>query len=109
MQLLYATCTQPQETKLEALENYCAQIGVEVQVIPEGMKLTPPKESVLNLGLNPDLEKEMKMLDYLFHISSSVGDSEGRRSSSNEGNDDHGAGAGVGHGYDETEDFGAWE
>ncbi len=87
--------------------NKCAQIGVEVQVIPKGMKLTPPKESVLNLGLNPDLEKEMKMFDYLFHISSSAGDSEGRRSS-NEGNDDD-RGAGVGHGHDETEDFGAWE
>lgn len=63
----------PQQMNLEALENYCVQIGVEVQVIPKGMgmNLTPPKESVLNLGLNPNLEQEMKMLDYLFEISSS--------------------------------------
>lgn len=81
----------PQETKLEALENYCAQIGVEVQVVPEGMNLTPPKESVLNLGLNPDLEKEMKMLDYLFHISSSGKDGDGF--------DD----------FDDEDEYGAWE
>jgi hypothetical protein len=29
----------------------------------------PPKDSVLNLGLNPNLKEEMKMLDYLFQIS----------------------------------------
>ena len=35
------------------------------------MKLKPPTENVLNLGLNPNLEEEMKMLDYLFQISGS--------------------------------------
>jgi hypothetical protein len=66
----------PQEMKLEFLENYCEQIGVEIQVVPEGMKLKPPTENVLNLGVNPNLEEEMKMLDYLFEISESIDDAE---------------------------------
>lgn len=61
----------PQEMKLEFLENYCEQIGVEIQVVPEGMKLKPPTDNVLNLGLNPNLKEEMKMLDYLYQISGS--------------------------------------
>lgn len=64
----------PQEIKLNSLEDYCEQIGVKVQIVPEGLSLVPPKESVLNLGLNPNLEKEMKMLDYLFNISSDIDD-----------------------------------
>jgi len=47
----------------------CEQIGVDVQVVPEGLKLKPPTETVLNLGLNPNLQQEMKMLDLLFQIS----------------------------------------
>lgn len=66
----------PQEMKLECLEAYCEQIGVEVQVVPEGMKLTPPTENTINLGVNPNLEKEMQMLDYLFELSGSSGDME---------------------------------
>lgn len=61
----------PQEMQLLPLEDYCEQIGVKVQVVPKGMKLQPPKENVLNLGMNPNLEEEMKMLDYLFEISGS--------------------------------------
>jgi len=57
--------------KLEFLEDYCEQIGVEIQVVPQGMKLKPPTENVLNLGVNPNLKEEMKMLDYLFQISAS--------------------------------------
>lgn len=60
---------QPQEMDLASLEEYCKQIGVEVQVIPKGIHVVPPKEMTNNLGLNPDLEKEMAMLDYLFHLS----------------------------------------
>jgi len=58
-----------QEMKLEFLEDYCEQLGVDVQVVPEGLKLKPPTDTVLNLGLNPNLELEMKMLDLLFQIS----------------------------------------
>eukprot|EP00558_Chaetoceros_sp_UNC1202_P013531 CAMPEP_0197255562 /NCGR_PEP_ID=MMETSP1429-20130617/72477_1 /TAXON_ID=49237 /ORGANISM="Chaetoceros sp., Strain UNC1202" /LENGTH=218 /DNA_ID=CAMNT_0042718885 /DNA_START=301 /DNA_END=957 /DNA_ORIENTATION=+ len=61
----------PQEMKLVPLEDYCEQIGVKIQVVPKGMQLQPPKENVLNLGMNPNLEEEMKMLDYLFEISGS--------------------------------------
>ena len=35
------------------------------------MKLKPPAERTINLGVNPNLEEEVKMLDYLFQISSS--------------------------------------
>lgn len=35
------------------------------------MKLKPPTDNVLNLGLNPNLKEEMKMLDYLYQISGS--------------------------------------
>lgn len=35
----------------------------------QGLKLKPPTDTVLNLGLNPNLELEMKMLDLLFQIS----------------------------------------
>jgi hypothetical protein len=69
----------PQEMDLESLEEYCHQIGVKVQVIPKGMHIVPPQETTDNLGLNPDLEKEMAMLDYLFHLSiPSSDDEEGR-------------------------------
>ncbi len=40
------------------------------------MKLTPPTENTINLGVNPNLEKEMQMLDYLFELSGSSGDME---------------------------------
>jgi hypothetical protein len=66
----------PQEMDLESLEEYCDQIGVKVQVIPKGMHIAPPEETTDNLGLNPDLEKEMAMLDYLFHLSTASTDEE---------------------------------
>lgn len=56
---------------LDSLEAYCETIGVAIQVVPEGTDLKPPKDKSLNLGLNPDLEKEMELLDYLFAISES--------------------------------------
>jgi hypothetical protein len=59
---------------LESLEEYCDQIGVKIQVIPKGMNIVPPKDTTDNLGLNPDLEKEMAMLNYLFHLSTESND-----------------------------------
>lgn len=44
---------------------------MEVQVVPKGSKLKPPSKQVFNLDMNPDLQKEMKLLDYLFDISDS--------------------------------------
>jgi hypothetical protein len=64
----------PQEMNLESLENYCESINVDIQIVPKGTQLKPPTENVLNLGLNPDLEKEMALLDYLYHISDSDDD-----------------------------------
>jgi len=61
----------PQEMNLDSLEEYCETIGVDVQVVPQGTNLKPPKEKAFNLGLNPDLEKEVELLDYLFQISQS--------------------------------------
>jgi len=66
----------PQEIKLASLEDYCEQIGVKVQIVPKGLKLVPPKKNVLNLDLNPNLEEEMKALDYLFQISGDMDDSD---------------------------------
>lgn len=61
----------PQEMNLDSLEEYCQNIGVDIQVVPEGTALKPPTKNSLNLGLNPNLEKEMAMLENLFHMSDS--------------------------------------
>jgi len=79
----------PQETKLEALIEYCEQIHVEVQVVPEGMNLKPPKERAVVLDCNPNIEQDMKMLDYLFEISASNEDAE--HNSDEQSDDDEGA------------------
>lgn len=61
---------QLRKINLDNLEAYCNEIKVEVQVVPEGSNMKPPNERVLNLGLNPDLEKEMKLLESLFQMES---------------------------------------
>lgn len=64
----------PQEINLESLEEYCDSISTNVQVVvvPKGSHLKPPTKKLDNLGLNPDLEKEMKLLDYLYEMSDSA-------------------------------------
>jgi hypothetical protein len=37
--------------------------------VPTGSDIKPPSKKMLNLGLNPDLDKEMKFLDYLYQVS----------------------------------------
>ena len=64
---------QLRKINLGSLEAYCTEIKVQVQVVPKGSNLKPPNERSLNLGLNPDLEKEMKSLESLFHIDSDDG------------------------------------
>ena len=67
-----STCLlQFKKINLDSLEIYCNDIGVDVQVVPRGSYLKPPNARSLNLGLNPDLEKEMKMLENLFQIDNS--------------------------------------
>lgn len=61
----------PKEMNLDSLEEYCATIGVKVEVVPIGADLKPPTDNASDLGYNPDLEKEMDLLDYLFAISKS--------------------------------------
>jgi hypothetical protein len=58
-------------------------------VVPKGIKIKPPKENVLNLGLNPNLIEEMNMLDYLFRISSDddIGIHEGKDERMSDGGD----------------------
>lgn len=56
---------------MDALESYCEQIRVDVQIVPKGAKLRPPSQQVFNLDMNPNLEKEIKQLDYLFQMSES--------------------------------------
>ena len=97
---------------LDSLEQYCETIGVDVQVVPEGTDLKPPKEKALNLGLNPDLEKEMELLDYLFEISESdnsgtdLNMTEDHETVSQVGAHSIGGGDGLGGGTSST---GAWE
>jgi hypothetical protein len=81
--------SSPQQLDLESLEDYCLQLGVDVQVVPKGIKIKPPKENVLNLGLNPNLIEEMNMLDYLFRISSDddIGIHEGKDERMSDGGD----------------------
>ncbi len=67
----YSCLKQPQPINLDALERYCKQIRVDVQVVPKGAKLRPPSQQVFNLDMNPNLEKEIKQLDYLFQMSES--------------------------------------
>ncbi len=43
---------------------------MDVQVIPSGSNLKPPDDRSLNLGLNPNLEKEMELLETLFQMNS---------------------------------------
>lgn len=58
----------PQETNFDQLVSYCASIGVFVQVVPEGLEIVPPTDTVDNLGLNPNLRQEQAMLDQLFAV-----------------------------------------
>ena len=68
---------------LESLEEYCRNIGVDIQVVPEGTKMKPPTDKTFNLGLNPDLEKEMELLEKLFQITNSEIDDSSSSISSN--------------------------
>lgn len=57
-----------QEVNLDFLETYCKSLGVFVQVVPEGMDIRPPTESVENLGHNPSLMEQQHLLNYLFDM-----------------------------------------
>jgi len=61
----------PRTMDLKNLEAYCKEIGVLVQVVPRGMALLPPSETVEQLGHNPNLGDEKKQLDCLFEMSTS--------------------------------------
>lgn len=60
-----------QQMKFEPLEEYCKTLGVSVQPIPKGMDIKPPTDTVDELDLNPNRDKEVSFLDYLYERSSS--------------------------------------
>ena len=53
------------------------------------MNLKPPKERAVVLDCNPNIEQDMKMLDYLFEISASNEDTE--KNTEEQSVDDEGA------------------
>lgn len=57
-----------QEVNLDFLETYCKSLGVFVQVVPEGMDIRPPTETVEILGNDPSLMEQQHFLDHIFYI-----------------------------------------
>jgi len=55
--------------KLDFLEAYCEPLGVIVQVIPDGMEIRPPQNSVENLGHDTNLMEQKDVLGYLFDMA----------------------------------------
>ena len=53
---------------LQDLEDYCRELGVFVQVVPEGMELLPPLENVKELGHDPNLGDKKHHLDSVFDM-----------------------------------------
>jgi hypothetical protein len=57
--------------ELRSLEEYCAELGVLVKVVPRGMDLLPPTAVVDQLSHNPNLTEEKKELTRIFESSAS--------------------------------------
>lgn len=51
------------------LESYFEQLGVAVQVVPEGVQLKPPTKNVKRFGHDPSLRDTKKHLDYIFAMT----------------------------------------
>jgi hypothetical protein len=46
-------------------------LGVFVQVVPEGVEVTPPLQNVKHLGHNPKLRDDKSYLDDIFDMTDS--------------------------------------
>lgn len=51
---------------LDALEEYCAGLGVHVQIVPKGTNLEPPTAVVKELTHNPEVIAKKASLEQLF-------------------------------------------
>ena len=53
---------------LIGLEDYCAELCVGVQCVPEGFGLMPPAARVEELDHNPDLRENKERMEALFDL-----------------------------------------
>jgi len=51
------------------LKETCENIGVFIQVIPEGVEIKPPSQNVKKFGHDPSLIKTKKHLEYLLEMT----------------------------------------
>lgn len=58
----------PKRFQLTNLEDFCNELGVFVQVVPNGMELIPPTKNVQSFGHNPHLQEEKSHLDYIYEM-----------------------------------------
>lgn len=47
----------------------CENIGVFIQVVPEGVEIKPPSQNVQKFGHDPSLIKTKKHLEYLLEMT----------------------------------------
>lgn len=59
---------------LDFLESLCDGLGVDSQIVPNGVDLLPPAQNVEQLGTTkkPGLRRERKSLDYVFAMMDGV-------------------------------------
>ena len=60
---------QPREIFIDSLDRLGQQLGVYVQVVPEGVELIPPQQTVKQLGkVNRSLREQQDHLNYVFDM-----------------------------------------
>lgn len=62
---------EPQRFDFDALSEFCDQLGVSVQMVPHGVELLPPTQSVEDLGKHNDrsLKEQQQRLEELYDWS----------------------------------------
>jgi hypothetical protein len=68
--------TVSEEFELDDLNAMCEMLGILVQVVPEGVEITPPLQNVKHLGHNPQLRNDKNYLDDIFEITDESSDFE---------------------------------
>lgn len=63
-----------QKVQMDFLEDFCKDLGVYAQVVPEGMDIRPPQKTVKELGQHAtfDLREQQKHLEYVFDMAEGV-------------------------------------
>jgi len=60
---------QPRQIFTDSLDRVCQQLGAYVQVVPEGVELIPPQQTVKQLGkINRSLREQQDRLNYVFDM-----------------------------------------